>query len=99
MKVQAIQGYFDKGVFYQHGKRVMLPERFMVIINVLDIPINENSIPIGEDDQYDADIAFWKEFDKLAMESEDEFLEISHFPRTDLGRELVSLDWVVNKDP
>lgn len=40
MKVQAMQGYFENGVFYQLGHQIKIPNRKMVIINVLDMPIN-----------------------------------------------------------
>jgi hypothetical protein len=40
MRVKAMQGYFENGVFYQQGRRVALPERRMVIVNVLDVPVD-----------------------------------------------------------
>ena len=64
MQVRAIQGYFDDGVFYQQGQRVKLPDRQLVIVNVLDIPINADEIQ-------KEDVEFWKEFDRLAKESVD----------------------------
>ena len=69
MQVQAIQGYFDNGVFYQQVRRVTLPERQLVIVNVLDIPVNADELK-------KEDIEFWKEFDKLAGEAADEELTI-----------------------
>ena len=42
MQVQTMQGYFNDGVFYQHGQQVKLPERQLVIVNVLDIPFDSN---------------------------------------------------------
>ena len=80
MQVQAIQGYFNDGAFYQDGRRVALPERQLVIANVLDIPV-ENT------DAREADVEFWKEFDKLAKESFDEELLITDFPRSDFRRD------------
>jgi len=62
MQIQAIQGYFNNGIFYQQGRRVALPEHKMVIINVLDVPID-----IHETKQ---DIHFLEEFEHLAKEIE-----------------------------
>ena len=44
------------GGFYQQGRRVPLPEHQLVIVNVLDIPVDV-------DETKKADIAFWEEFD------------------------------------
>ena len=85
MQVQAMQGYFDRGVFYQQGRRVTLPERQLVIVNVLDIPVNSDEIQ-------KEDLEFWREFDKLARESADDELMMADFPRVQFGRELVSFD-------
>ena len=85
MQVQAIQGYFDDGVFYQNGRRVDLPEHRLMIVNVLDIPVNSF-------DTREADVEFWKEFDILAKESFDEELLITDFPRVDFGREPLIFD-------
>ena len=85
MQVQAIQGYFNDGAFYQNGRKVNLPERQLVIVNVLDIPVDTA-------DNRDADVEFWKEFDKLAKESFDEELLIADFPRSNFGRELFLFD-------
>ena len=82
MEVQAIQGYFDNGYFYQQGRRVPLPERKLVIVNVLSIPVNV-------DDTLRSDIDFWKEFDRIAADSVDEELMMTDFPRVHLGRELI----------
>ena len=80
MQVQSIQGYFNEGAFYQNGRRIYLPERKFVIVNVLDIPVEDT-------DTMEADVEFWKKFDKLAKESFDEELMIEDFPRVDFGRE------------
>ena len=85
MQVQTLQGYFDNGYFYQQGRQVSLPERQLVIVNVLDIPVSEDEI------QY-SDIEFWIEFDKLADESTDEELLLTDFPRTHFGSELILFD-------
>ena len=85
MNVQAMQGYFDGGVFYQQGRRVPLPERRLVIVNVLDVPVDA-------DETKKADIEFWKEFDKLAKDSVDEELLTADFPRVNFGRELIQFD-------
>ena len=85
MQVQAIQGYFDNGIFYQHGQRVVLPERKLVIVNVLDLPIDA-------DETKKADVEFWKEFDKLAKDSVDDELLMTDFPRMHFSRELVSFN-------
>jgi len=82
MQVQTLQGYFDNGHFYQLGRRVILPERQVVIVNVLDMPVDIESIK-------NADIDFWKEFDRLAMVSVDEELSIDDFPRASFNREIV----------
>jgi hypothetical protein len=85
MQVQAIQGYFDGGVFYQQGQRVSLPERKLVIVNVLDIPV-------GNIKTKEADVEFWKEFDKLAENSKDEQLMLIDFPRVNFNREFITFE-------
>ncbi len=65
--VQALQGYFNNGVFYQEGRQVALPERKLVIVNVLDIPID-----INESKKSDAE--FWSAFDEMVKEANDEEL-------------------------
>jgi len=75
MQVQSIQGYFDKGVFYQHGQQVSLPERKLTIVIVLDIPVNTA-------ETQKEDIKFWEEFDRLAHESADEELVLADFIST-----------------
>ena len=85
MEVQAMQGYFDNGFFYQQGRRVSLPERQLVIVNVLNIPVDA-------DETKKTDIEFWKEFDRLAKDSVDEELMMVDFPRVHFGRELISFD-------
>ena len=37
MQIQTIQGYFNKGVFYQEGKRADLPENKLLVVNVFDM--------------------------------------------------------------
>ena len=80
MQVQAIQGYFDRGNFYQKGRRVSLPERQLVIVNILDIPADS-------DELQKEDVEFWEEFDRLAKESADEELLLMDFPRFEFGRD------------
>jgi hypothetical protein len=66
MEVRAMQGYFDKGVFYQQGRKVTIPEHTLVIVNVLKVPVDV-------DDIKKADIEFWNEFDRLTKDAaEDE---------------------------
>ena len=84
MQVQAIQGYFDNGLFYQQGRRVALPERQMVIVNVLDVPIDVEMEAVKN-----TDIDFWKEFDKVVKDSLDEELLPENFPRVNFKHELV----------
>ena len=85
MEIQAIQGYFDDGVFYQQGRRVKIPEKQLVIINVLNVPVNLDEIK-------KADTEFWKEFDRLVQDAVDEELIMADFPRVHFGRELISFD-------
>jgi len=85
MEVQAMQGYFDNGFFYQQGRRVELPERQLVIVNVLNIPVDT-------DEAGKTDIEFWNEFDRLASGSMDEELLMADFPRINFGKELISFD-------
>jgi hypothetical protein len=80
MQVQAIHGYFNNGNFYQQGRRVALPERQMVIVNVLDMPVDVETIK-------NADIDFLKEFDRLADGSFNEELRVADFPRTNFRHE------------
>ena len=79
MEVQTIQGYFNNGYFYQQGRRVPLPERQLVIVNVLGIPVDI-------DDTKQRDSVFWEEFDKMLADSSYEELPLDDFPRTTLGR-------------
>ena len=85
MQVQAIQGYFDGGFFYQQGRRVSLPERQLVIVNVLDIPVEAN-------ENQKNDMEFWEEFNRLVKESADEELMMVDFPRVNFGRDLILFD-------
>jgi len=85
MGVQVLQGYFMNDKFYQHGKNVKLPEKQMVIINVLDMPIESDAVK-------DRDMLFWEEFDRLAVDSDDEVLLPEDFPRTNFLREIVAFD-------
>ena len=83
MQVQALQGYFENGVFYQLGEPVNLPERMMVIVNVLDMPVDVNK---------KTDIDFWKAFDELAYNSVDEQLSEDDFPRVNFNRDFIVFD-------
>jgi len=83
--VQAIQGYFNNGVFYQEGRQVALPERKLVIVNVLDIPID-----ITESKKSDAE--FWSAFDEMVKEANDEELLTADFPRMNFQRDLIMFD-------
>ena len=83
MQVQTMQGYFDKGAFFQHGRRVRLPERRMAIVNVL-------SIPVGSVEVHQEEIAFWREMKMLVEAAADEVLSLDDFPRAYFGRELIS---------
>ena len=85
MEVQTIHGYFSNGCFYHQGRRVSLPERQLVIVNVLSIPVD-----IDETKQRDA--SFWEEFDRILADSADEELSLDDFPRSNLTRELVILE-------
>ena len=79
-----MRGYFDNGLFYQQGRHVVLPERQMVIVNVLDVPID-----VEEEAVKNADINFWKEFDHVVKDSLDEELLLENFPRANFKHELV----------
>ena len=61
MQVQTMQGYFDNGVFYQQGRRMSLPERQLVIVNVLDVPVDV-------DEEKKINTEFWAKFDDMAEE-------------------------------
>jgi hypothetical protein len=84
MELQALEGYFTNGHFYQNGNRVHLPEHQLVIVNLLGIPVNI-------DESSYADKEFWDVFDKMLLDSADEELSQDSFPRTTLERELVFL--------
>jgi len=86
MEVQAIQGYFDDGKFYQQGKSVALPERQMVIVNVLNIPADTNVREPRKEPK-----EFWAEFKRMLKESADGVLCIDDFPRTNISREMLPL--------
>jgi len=85
VEVQAIQGYFDNGVFYQRGRMVKIPERQLVIVNVLNVPVDIDEIKKADKD-------FWQEFDTFAKDAVDEELQMADFPRVNFGRELISFD-------
>ena len=72
MDVQTMQGYFNNGSFYQQGRRVSLPERQLVIVNVLGILVDI-------DDTKQRDASFWKEFDRMLADSADEELSLDDF--------------------
>ena len=84
MELQALEGYFNNGQFYQNGNKVQLPERQLVIVNML-------GIPISIDESRQADKEFWEAFDKMLADSADEELSLDNFPRTTLKKEFVSL--------
>jgi hypothetical protein len=84
VEVKTIQGYFEGGTFYQQGRKVRIPERQLVIVNVLDVPVDVDEIKR-------ADIEFWKEFDRLAKDAVDEELLMTDFPRVHFGRESLLL--------
>lgn len=84
MEVQALQGYFVDDVFYQQGRRTKIPNRKMVVINVLDIPIDT-------EDSISADLEFWKAFDNLAKDSADEELLVTDFPRVNFASRTIEL--------
>jgi len=84
VEVEALQGYFVDDVFYQQGRRTKIPNRKMVVINVLDIPVDiEETIK--------ADAEFWKEFDRQAKDSLDEELLMADFPRVRVEPRAVEL--------
>ena len=82
MNVVTMQGYFDKGLFYQDGRKVTLPEGKMVIVNILDVspPAYEVENPH----------AWLDEFLQLVEATLHEQLRLEDFPRMDLGRDIVS---------
>jgi len=82
MQVQALHGYFDRGLFYHNGERVNIPEKQHVIVNILNMPIDA--------DNANADIKFWEMFDRLADADDTEPLKMEDFPRADFGRELIT---------
>jgi len=56
----------------------------MVIVNVPDVPVDVEVEAIKN-----ADIDFWKEFDKFVKDSLDEELLLEGFPRANFKHELV----------
>jgi len=84
MQVTAMQGYFDNGVFYHQGRVIALPDRKMVIINVLDMPAEV-------DVTQKTDAEFWKGFDEQTEAMGCELL-MTDFPRLHFEREFALLD-------
>ena len=84
MQVTMLQGYFSNGFFYQEGQRVILPERKMAIINIIDLPSPKSDIDL----QYN----WTAEFFRLVEASMHEELRHEDFPRMTFGRELLTFE-------
>jgi hypothetical protein len=84
--MQAIKALYD-GAYFKPRQSIPVSGQYEVIITFLE-PIANNPV-IAKQDQIEADICFWKEFDKLAAGSSGEPLFMDDFSRNKSGKELI----------
>jgi len=87
--MQAIKAIFD-GADFKPTQAIPVSGQYEVVITFVE-KISEN--PAGDtQDQINADLNFWKEFDRLSAEASDEVLSMDDFPRTKFNRPLIIFD-------
>jgi len=84
--MQAIKAVYD-GANFKPKQVIPVSGQYEVVITFVE-QLSANSAQ----DQINADINFWKEFDTLAADSSDEMLSMDDFPRTKFNRELIVFD-------
>jgi len=83
--MQSIKAIYD-GVQFKPKQKIPVHGQYEVIITFVE------RLTESTQDQISADINFWEEFDRIAMDASDEVLSLDNFPRTKFNRALVAFD-------
>ena len=83
MHIQTVQGHMENGRFFQEGVPFELPENKMLIVNILDMPLQHKST---------GNPSFWDDFNERLKLSADEPLVLEDFGRNRLDKPLVVFD-------
>ena len=87
--MQAIKAVYD-GVHFKPKQPIPVNGQYEVINTFVEqLSVNQTA---DTQDQIKSEIEFWKEFDSLAVASNDEMLSVENFPRTKFNRDLVVFD-------
>ncbi|MCL1884332.1 MAG: hypothetical protein FWF81_11365 [Defluviitaleaceae bacterium] len=84
--MQAIKAIYD-GVSFNPKQSIPVSGQYEVVITFVE-QISANPAPSIQD-QINADLNFWKEFDKLSAGASDEVLSMNDFPCTKFNRDLI----------
>ena len=87
--MQAIKAVFD-GVNFNPTQAIPVSGQYEVVITFVE-QIASN-LADNVQSQINADLQFWKEFDKLVANASDEVLSMDDFPRTKFNRPLIIFD-------
>jgi len=87
--MQAIKAVFD-GVNFNPTQAIPVSGQYEVVITFVE-QLSPNST-CNVQDQINADLQFWKEFDKLAADASEEVLSMDDFPRIQFNRPLIIFD-------
>jgi len=87
--MQAIKAVFD-GVNFKPQQEVPVSGQYEVIITFTK-QLSPNPINMSQD-QLDEDISFWKEFDRLVVDANDDVLSLDDFSRTKFNRQLLTFE-------
>ncbi|MCL2171027.1 MAG: hypothetical protein FWB71_02640 [Defluviitaleaceae bacterium] len=85
--MQAIEAVFD-GVNFKPKQAIPVSGQYEVIITF----VKQLDPEADKQERIRRDLEFWKEFDRLAAESNDEVLDMADFERNKIGRELIIFD-------
>jgi len=87
--MQAIKAIYD-GVNFNPKQAIPVNGQYEVVITFVEQI--STSPTTGRQDQISTDLNFWKEFDRLSADADDEVLSMDDFPRTKFNRPLVTFD-------
>jgi len=87
--MQAIKAVFD-GVNFKPKQAIPVSGQYEVVITFVEQLSATTTHTVQ--DQINADLKFWKEFDRLTADASDEVLSMDDFPRTKFNRPLVTFD-------
>jgi len=87
--MQAIKAIYD-GVQFKPKQPIPVSGQYEVVITFVE-QISAN-LSVNPQIQINSDINFWKEFDRLVTNADDEVLSLGDFPRSTFSRELVAFD-------